>query len=78
MELGGRQHRFWLWWWELPGGGLWLRLGFDPVWSVNEGGLVSWPGRIRCLFRPHADDGYGCCCYCGAWRTAANPCWRRR
>jgi hypothetical protein len=34
-------------------------------WSVNGGGPVAWPGRIRCLIWPHVNDGYGDCCYCG-------------
>ena len=67
VKLGGLQHRLWLWWWE----GKFLPdpfLGRELMWSINQGGPVSWPGRIRCLFRPHADDSYGCCCYCGAWQ----------
>lgn len=70
MKLGGRLHRLWLWWWDLPGQHWWFPytiLGRDVIWSVNNGGPVAWPGRLRCRFSPHVNDGYDCCCYCGAW-----------
>lgn len=70
MKLGGREHRLWLWWWELPGSHWWFPytvLGHEMIWSVNDGGPVAWPGRIRCRFRPHSDDGYDGCVYCGAY-----------
>lgn len=70
MKLGGRRHNLWLWWWELPGEHWWFPdpfFGHDMIWSINERGVVAWPGMIRCLFVPHADDSYGNCCYCGKW-----------
>jgi hypothetical protein len=66
---------WWLWWWDLPGRYWWFPyrfLGRDVMWSVNAGGPAAWPGRVRCLRKPHVNDSYGNCCYCGAW-LAAHP-----
>jgi len=74
-----RRLRFpWMWWWELPGLHWWFPerfLGRDVAWSVNAGGPVAWPGRVRCLFLPHADDSYGNCCYCGRTRRPEDLRW---
>jgi hypothetical protein len=62
--------RVWQWWWDLPGQHWWFPdtiLGHEMIWSVNNGGPVAWPGRIRCAFRAHVNDGYDNCCYCGWW-----------
>jgi hypothetical protein len=67
--MSARRNGFWLWWWELPGSHWWFPetvLGHEMIWSVNAPGPAAWPGMIRCLLRPHADDSYGNCCYCGA------------
>jgi hypothetical protein len=63
-----RRNSLWVWWWELPGSHWWFPdpiFGHDMIWSINERGVVAWPGMIRCLFKPHTDDSYGNCCYCG-------------
>jgi len=79
VKLGGRQHRLWLWWWDLPGSHWWFPykiLWHDVYWDTNGRGPVAWPGMIRCLFQPHADDSYGNCCYCGASRKPGKGRWR--
>lgn len=57
--------RFWVWWWEAD----WMPsyLAERVYWSVVHGGPVAWPGQVRCWFKPHSCDGYGVCCFCGAY-----------
>lgn len=80
-SLAMRRIRFpWLWWWDLPGTYWWFPdriCGREVMWDLygHWRSPVAWPGIIRCLARPHVDDSYGYCCYCGKRRRPGRWWW---